>query len=152
MEQLLTEIRDLLIEIRDELSGKKPAVVQAEEVDDTRPVNEVIPQLARIWNDHCGVLPKVLAFSPATRRYRMAKQRWHEKPDAEYWVEIVKILGESKFCSGFNDQKWVATFDFLIRPDTRFKAMEGVYGKRSPLKQQYVAGHLTDGTPIIGSK
>lgn len=90
-------------------------------------------QLAQVWNDHCGRLPKVTGLSDERRRH--CKARLSENGELNYWAGIVRILAESEFCNGNNDRGWRATFDFLLRPTTQFKAQEGTYSGR---KQQAV--------------
>ena len=84
-----------------------------------------LPTLARIWNENCGTLPKVKACS--SQRTRKAISLWRLHPDEEYWVRVTRTLAESKFCTGANDRGWIASFDFLLQPDTHNKALEGKY-------------------------
>jgi hypothetical protein len=88
--------------------------------------------LVRIWNEHCGILPKVRVLSGG--RKRQAHARWRENPDSEYWTEIVKKLAASSWCTGRNDRGWFADFDFLVKPDTQARVMEGRYDDVRNLK------------------
>jgi hypothetical protein len=92
-----------------------------------------LPPLAVVWNESCGDgLSKVIGCS--STRNRLAKARWLDKPDPAYWKEVISKIKESSFCLGQNDRGWKADFDFLIRPDTHLKVLEGKYGgkKRPP--------------------
>lgn len=81
--------------------------------------------LVEVWNKHCGKLPKVKACGAS--RLRFASLRWKENPSQDYWAEVVKKLSSSQFCTGANNRGWRANFDFLLRPETQHKVLEGVY-------------------------
>lgn len=87
-----------------------------------------VPELVKIWNENRGGLPEVIGCSKS--RLGHAKARWKEKPDPEYWSKIVSRIANSPFCCGQGSTQWVADFDFLIKPDTQFKVLEGKYDSR----------------------
>lgn len=90
--------------------------------------------LVEIWNSNRGPLPAVRGCSGT--RMKQARARWDENPSPEYWAEIVTRLAASPFCSGKNDRLWKADFDFLIKPDTQHRVLEGKYdGKLSTHSQ-----------------
>jgi hypothetical protein len=92
-----------------------------------------LPKLAEIWNQHCGAFRKVTGCGG--ERLKSANARWQEMPDETHWIEIIERIKKSPFCSGQNDRGWKANFDFLIRPNTRFKVLEGTYdGHRTSAK------------------
>lgn len=82
--------------------------------------------LQRVWNENCGELPKVTSLGAS--RVKAIKARLKENPDPNYWVSVVQAIANSPFCCGENDRGWRASFDFLLKPDTHIKALEGVYG------------------------
>ncbi len=84
-----------------------------------------LPILGELWNKHVTKLPKIRGCNG--QRTRFAKNRWKENPDKDYWVEIIKKLEASKFCTGHNSNGWKASFDFFIRPESHFKILEGKY-------------------------
>lgn len=89
-----------------------------------------LPRLAEIWNLNCKTLARVKGCSSSRRK--AAELRWKEMPDENHWAEVVTRIAASPFCTGRNDRGWKATFDFLVRPDTQHKALEGQYdAKRS---------------------
>ena len=94
---------------------------------------EIAPEaLAEAWNTYCGELPKCIELGGTRRRH--AHQRLNDRP-LEQWVEVIDRMAGSSFCNGENDRGWVATFDWLIRPDTAAKVLEGKYdnrGKKRP--------------------
>ncbi len=84
--------------------------------------------LFKVWNDHCGKLPKAKAMSK--KRINQANFLLKTNPLDEYWIDVVKRLTHSNFCNGVNDNAWVATFDWFLKPDTHLKALEGAYDNR----------------------
>lgn len=85
-------------------------------------------RLAEIWNAHRGTLPKVTL--PVTSKGRVAKARlrWAERPDENYWRDVVTRVAGSAFCCGAGSQNWRASFDWLITNDRNHeKVMEGHY-------------------------
>lgn len=84
-----------------------------------------LPRLARIWNEACGDLPKVLRCSGGRRRH--AENRWREDPDEDFWRGVIARIRASSFCTGGNARGWRADFDFFVRPDTANRVLEGKY-------------------------
>lgn len=84
--------------------------------------------LIKIWNENRGQLPEAKGLSE--KRLKACTQRESEEPNQEIWVDVVRRLSQSDFCSGKNERGWVANFDFLLKPDTRIKVLEGQYGQR----------------------
>jgi len=116
--QFIKECAELLKECEkfwDRVKKKEP--IKVEEVK-ANPLKD-------IWNEHCGSLSKIRGLKG--RRGTMAKARWKENNDSNYWVEIVEKMAASPFLTGDNDRGWKADFDFFIRPDTQDKVLEGKY-------------------------
>ena len=88
----------------------------------------LLPRLAALWNQHSGELPKVRECGSA--RSKSARARWDEKPIEGYWVEVITRMAKSDFCNGASKTGWRADFDFLIRPETHIKVLEGKYDDR----------------------
>jgi hypothetical protein len=84
-----------------------------------------LPRLAVLWNIHSKKFPKVKACG--AQRKKQAEARWRENPSEEYWVDVITRLNASEFCNGKNERGWVADFDFLIKPETANKTLEGKY-------------------------
>jgi hypothetical protein len=85
------------------------------------------------WNFHCDPLSKAKAMSP--KRLAAANARIKENSDKNYWIEVVKRLANSQFCCGSNDRGWKADIDFLLKPDTHIKVMEGKYDDKTTVKK-----------------
>lgn len=81
--------------------------------------------LFRLWNEHCGALPKCRILSES--RKKKCKIRLKENPDPSYWKKVIEKLSKSTFA---NEGKW-ASFDWIIKnienPD---KAFSGNYDNK----------------------
>ena len=95
-----------------------------------------LPDLARLWNEHCGELPKVAGLNKA--RETRIRERLAEIPDLETWKAIIERIAVSDFCNArLPDSKgWLADFDWLIQPETQLKVREGKYDNRKPKKAE----------------
>lgn len=82
--------------------------------------------LGLLWNENRGSLKQVKEIS--VKRRNAIKSRLDECSDRDVWLQVIKKLAASKFCNGKVPGKtWKADFDFLLKPDTRIKALEGKY-------------------------
>ena len=68
-------------------------------------------------------------------RHKHATVRLREKPQLEHWRGVVQRINASDFCRGQNERGWVATFDWLLQPDTAVKVLEGKYDNRTHLEK-----------------
>ena len=93
---------------------------------------EVLHPLIEVWNNTVRKLSKVKKSNPD--RDKKIKKVWNQNTPEE-WAVIIKRLDDSDFCNGINDRKWKASFDFLIKPETHLKAMEGTYDNRNGKKR-----------------
>lgn len=84
--------------------------------------------LSELWNTYCGKLPKVRGVNQS--RMKKIRARLLEEPNEDYWIQVIQRIADSKFCNGQNEHSWVASFDFLIQPETHLKAIEGKYDNR----------------------
>ena len=90
------------------------------------PAEPPLHPLAEVWNNNCGTLGKVREVGK--ERLRHIAERMRECPSLDTWTNVVKKISASDFCNGrVEGKKWKATFDFLLRPKTRVKALEGAY-------------------------
>lgn len=87
--------------------------------------------LAELWNEISEGQPSPLVRAMGKKRQAAAEARWREHPNPEYWRTVIKrAVLASHFCRGQNDRGWVADFEFLVKPDTHLKIMEGKYDNR----------------------
>lgn len=86
--------------------------------------------LLELWNESCGGLPKAKL---SQKRKDHVKTRIAENPHKDYWEEVIKRIAKSDFCNNKSQSSkgWVADFDWLIKPDTHLKVIEGKYDNRS---------------------
>lgn len=83
--------------------------------------------LTLAWNSHCGNLPKVRELS--AKRKKQIKLRLSEEPDLEIWTKVIKHIAKLDWCNGRGTRKWFASFDFLLKPDTRIRFLEELENK-----------------------
>lgn len=111
------------------LSEEERVVCEVSDNQNKTKRREPPPPLDKIWNETVSKLPKVKACGKS--RLVKMRSRWLENPDPEFWRGIIKRLEESPFCVGENDRGWVASFDFLLQPDTANKVLEGKYDSKT---------------------
>lgn len=100
--------------------------------------------LASLWNElRAPAQPAVnlALLKPGSRRWTWAKARLGDNPDLDYWRQVVGRIAKSSFCRGENNRRdgakpWIASLDFLLRPDTHIKAMEGQYDDPGAVSEQ----------------
>lgn len=85
--------------------------------------NEVV----QYWNSKAA-LSHVKALSPGRAKHLRARLR--DEFFKANWQVAIDRIATSDFCIGKGDSGWVATFDWLLRPDTVAKVMEGKYDNR----------------------
>lgn len=89
----------------------------------------LLPPLVEIWNQNSAGLAKVKECR--NTRLKHVNARWGERPDPDFWTAIVLRIAQSPFCCGDNDRKWRADFDWLVKPETAGKVLEGKYDART---------------------
>lgn len=97
--------------------------------------------LQAVWNAHKAKEMPQWTETPKARK-KAARARLEERPDLGAWETIVKRLAESKFARGLvpgsSGSYWIADPDFLLRPDSAAKILEGKYDERGPKPAQPV--------------
>ncbi len=114
---------------QDKKGRDEPPAQRSLDLPPSEPTDKISDRILNIWNDNCGTLPKAKGLNPSRKKLTAAK--WKEHPTAEYWVDVVKRLAASNFCSGKNDRGWVATFDWFLKGDNHLKVIEGKYDNRT---------------------
>lgn len=109
---------------------------------------EPLHKLSVIWNENCGDLPKVKLCNSSRKkkceiRYKEATGREGTSERYDYWIGIVQRISESDFCNGKNDRNWVATFDWLLQPETHLKVDEGKFDNRKGPTPPIGGGQMT---------
>jgi hypothetical protein len=82
--------------------------------------------LQKLWNDRAGTaFPRCRELTAKRRQH--AKVRLSERPLDE-WAQVIDRINASPFCRGDKQgSQWRATFDWLLKPDTAAKVLEGAY-------------------------
>lgn len=132
--QLLTEIRDELRKLNEAFPKKKTrkeSVMAGE-----------LPNIAQIWNEWAHEsLPRVISMETSSTRFKNCRARWESKPDTNHWISVIQRLNKSSFLLGKNDRKWKGDIEFLCRPDSAAKILEGKYDdKPDETKQKKYMG------------
>lgn len=97
-------------------------------------------RLVELWNAfRSKEFSQVSGLSSSSTRGRNAKARWEEKPDEDYWINVIGRINQSAFCRGANERRWKADFEFLVRPDTHYRVLEGKYDSRNISISKHVA-------------
>jgi hypothetical protein len=78
-----------------------------------------------LWNLNCASLAKARGMS--AKRSAAEASRLKENHSPDYWLEVISRITASKFCRGEAGSSWRADFDWLLKPDTHLKVLEGKY-------------------------
>lgn len=89
-----------------------------------------LPLEVEFWNAHCGNLSKVLSFNHG-RQQKLADRKRDRFWRDNFEAAVLKVAA-SDFCNGKNKRSWPANFDWLLKPDSLTKVMEGNYDNRTP--------------------
>lgn len=113
--------------LRSPVSDLDPPISEEKETRIT--VRSARPQeLADAWNDITQrPIPRCRELTNGRRK--AAERRLRERP-LDAWREVIGRIQASDFCGGQNNSGWVATFDWLLKPDTATKVIEGKYDNR----------------------
>lgn len=99
-----------------------------------------VSDLRELWNEETdGLLPRCLKLTDT--RKKKATARLSELP-FDAWIEVITRIKKSSFLCGENDRGWRADFDFLIKPDTATRVLEGKYDDRPKAPAPQVARNL----------
>lgn len=114
--------------------------IETKSVTSPRNARSTPEDLMAAWNQHAPHLPKVKCMG--RERQRLARHRLHERSLGE-WIEVIQRLDRSSFCRG-NDRGWRADIDFLLKPDTATKVLEGKYDDRGAEPQGFERAKTID--------
>lgn len=98
----------------------------AESDDSVNPQQVVVDT----WNELPEPFPKVRDVTKNRKKAlnaRLSTNFWRDN-----WRSGVERIPSSGFLSGKNDRRWIADFDWFIKPDSLAKILEGKYHDRGP--------------------
>lgn len=101
---------------REETSSPAPAAPDAAD------------RLLGFWNEHAH--PKLARVRSMTSNRKTALRARLKEHQPEELEEAIRRIGASAFCLGGGSQGWVADLDWLLRPGTVAKVLEGKYDDR----------------------
>jgi hypothetical protein len=119
------------VQIRTDPYKSVPTDRQTEQTEHTQKPptgGSAADEFFNLWNNQCGSLPKARELTP--KRIKSIKQRLAEEPDMNTWSLVINKMAKSDFCNGNGSTGWKADFDFLLKPDTRAKVLEGKYDNK----------------------
>lgn len=85
-------------------------------------------KLLAFWNQHAH--PKLARVRSMTSNRKTALRARLKEHQPEELEEAIRRLSASSFCLGGGSQGWVADLDWLLRPGTVAKVLEGKYDDR----------------------
>lgn len=94
-------------------------------------------EIISLWNSlsDCGI-PQIRNISPNSNRQSMLKTRLRQYGEGSF-AEVVENIRHSDFLQGkIGKRPFIATFDWVIRPNNYPKVLEGNYDNRSRTSQQ----------------
>ena len=81
------------------------------------------------YNTYCAEpygLPQV-TLPISQERAKRARSRIREHNDPAWWLEVFRTIGRTPFLRGENDRGWRCNFDFLVKPGSAERILEGGY-------------------------
>jgi hypothetical protein len=93
-----------------------------------------VQRMVDLWNvmaKEAG-LPRCAAVNEGRRKQLHARFTNECKGDFEVWARAVQKVGASSFCRGGGSTGWKAGVDFLLRPSSFLKTIEGLYDDKKP--------------------
>lgn len=92
----------------------------------------IYEEIKELWNSYEG-LPSIRKISK--EREKALSPLVKEYPDLEVWRKIMEKIVQSKFLMNEMDKDWKISFDWLLKPDSILKILEGNYDSlKSPNK------------------
>lgn len=95
------------------------------------PGNSFLNEVVEYFNGTCLGLTSVKMFTEKRKKAVLARYREHGR---EAIFEMMKKASTSKFLNGQGKHSFVATFDWLFRPENFVKTLEGNYDDREKIQ------------------
>lgn len=97
--------------------------------------------LVELWNELAGKLLTPCRKLTDKRR-RAARARLREFPDRADWVRFIQHTTSSPWHTGHNSSGWKANFDWLIKPESIVKFLEGRFNNAPTKPAEAYRGEL----------
>jgi hypothetical protein len=85
--------------------------------------------LRDMWNSFSPPLPKVIELSD-DRKNKIAA-RLKKYPESDYWRTVIERIVKTPFLIGKSERGWRANIDWLLKPGSPTKVLEGLYDDKS---------------------
>jgi len=98
------------------------------------PASDWMPPIGDTWNRLAADdFPRILPGPNKGLRFKQAKDRHTEKPHGPFWCQVIQRMNRSDFLRGKTEARDKPLgFDFMIRPGSAQKILEGLYDNRTP--------------------
>jgi len=107
-----------------EVGQRSRSETEKPQIRDSPPLAQAIKQLTAAWNALEGI-PAIRSWSDARRR--ALKARLRDPAWLEQALEAIRRIPKSPFLCGQNERGWRANIDWLLRPDSVTRVLEGAY-------------------------
>nr|DAN51069.1 MAG TPA: Replication initiator A family protein [Caudoviricetes sp.] len=97
---------------------------------DIVPEKMFVEEVVKFFNGNCKGLSPVKAITEKRKKAVMARYREHGK---EAIFEMISKASKSKFLNGQSKRDFVATFDWLFKPEYFIRTLEGNYDERKKI-------------------
>lgn len=104
-----------------------------------------------LYNERAVPLGLSKARGLTPDRQRHATARIAEEPCRETWTAALDKVSISAFLRGENDRKWRADFDWLVKPGSLTKLLEGKYGNGAAHNAAPAAGRVPMADPATAA-
>jgi hypothetical protein len=107
-------------------------------------------RVMKLWNEMASVTKAVdgrfigQCYKLGGERLTLLLARIREYPTEVEWMKILSIITKRKFLLGHNDRKWVVGFDWLMKPLSIAKILEGKYAHMDGEAPQVFNGTADD--------
>jgi hypothetical protein len=108
-----------------------------EKPEQRKPANRVeeLQRIVDAWNSLPRPFSKLKALTLGRRTHLLARLQSYSTPEM---LSAIDAISHSSFCAGENERKWVADFDWLLKPETMTKILEGKYANKEKSAPEWV--------------
>lgn len=118
---------------------KREVVVEEDEdvIEDEEHINvkAFINFFNQVMETHHAKIPRIVSLSG--NRLKALKARCHEFSKKKV-VEVIQKAAVEPFLNGAGDKGWVASIDWLLKPNNFTKVLEGTYNRFKPRKGHWM--------------